>query len=199
LTVRDRVLAWVVTGPVGRLAAFVADLAVYWWQCARRRLAGTRGSGVDGPAAWVVAGQGHRRGDEEEVSMSNTDTLRDGYEAFGRGDLDGATQNFADDIRWENPEAPVIPNNGVTEGKEQVKQLFAELGNYWESFSITPDEFIESGETVVVLSHSEAKGKETGKEVKLPWVHVWRFEDGKVTEVQALTDTALVADALGRS
>ena len=58
---------------------------------------------------------------------------------------------------------------------------------------------IESGDTVVVLSHSEATGKDTGKDVKLPWVHVWRFSDGKVTEVQALTDTALAADALGKS
>ena len=130
--------------------------------------------------------------------MSNTDTLKQGYEAFGQGDLEGATQNFADDIRWENPEAPQVPNHGVTEGKDAVKQLFAELGNYWDSFRITPDEFIESGDTVVVLSHSEATGKETGKDVKLPWVHVWRFSDGKVTEVQALTDTALAADALGR-
>jgi len=130
--------------------------------------------------------------------MSNTDILREGYEAFGRGDLDGAVENFADDIRWENPEAPQVPNSGVTQGKDEVKKLFAELGNYWESFNITPDEFIESGETVVVLSHSEAKGKETGKEVKLPWVHVWRFSDGKAKEVQALTDTALAADALGK-
>jgi ketosteroid isomerase-like protein len=129
--------------------------------------------------------------------MSNTDALKQGYEAFGRADLDGATANFADDIRWENPEAPQIPNNGVTEGKDAVKQLFAELGNYWESFSIVPDEFIESGDTVIVLSHSEAKGKDTGKEVKLPWVHIWRFSGDKVTEVQALTDTALAADALG--
>ena len=48
-----------------------------------------------------------------------------------------------------------------------------------------------------MLSHSESKGKDTGKEVKLPWVHVWRFRDEKVTEVQALTDTALAADAVG--
>ena len=130
--------------------------------------------------------------------MSNTDTLKQGYEAFRQGDLQGATENFADDIRWENPEAPQVPNHGVTEGKDAVKQLFAELGNFWDSFRITPDEFIESGDTVVVLSHSEATGKETGKNVKLPWVHVWRFSDGKVTEVQALTDTALAADALGR-
>ena len=129
--------------------------------------------------------------------MSNVDTLKQGYEAFGRGDLDGATENFAEDIRWENPEAPQFPNSGVTQGKDAVKGLFAELGNYWESFSITPDEFHESGDTIVVLSHSESKGKETGKDVKLPWVHVWRFSDGKATEVQALTDTALAADALG--
>jgi len=129
--------------------------------------------------------------------MSNIDTLKRGYEAFGQGDLDGATESFADDVRWENPEAPQIPNNGVTEGKDAVKQLFAELGDQWETFGIVPDEFIESGDTVVVLSHAEAKGKQTGREVKLPWVHVFRFSDGQVTEVQALTDTALAANALG--
>ena len=130
--------------------------------------------------------------------MSNTDTLRQGYEAFAQGDLEGATANFAEDIRWENPEAPQVPNNGVTEGRDGVKQLFASLAEYWESFSITPDEFVEDGDTVVVLSHSESKAKETGKDVKLPWVHIWHFSDGEVTEVQALTDTALAADALGR-
>lgn len=130
--------------------------------------------------------------------MSNVDTLRAGYEAFGRGDLDAATQDFADEIRWENPEAPQLPNSGVTTGRDAVKQLFADLGNHWESFSITPDEFIEDGDTVVVLSHSEAQGKETGRSVKLPWVHIWRFSDGKAREVQALTDTALAAEALGK-
>jgi ketosteroid isomerase-like protein len=103
--------------------------------------------------------------------MSNVDALKEGYEAFGHGDLEGAVQSFADDIRWENPEAPQIPNNGVTEGKEQVKQLFAELANCWDSFQITPE---------------------------LPWVHIWRFRDGQAVEVQALTDTALATDALGK-
>ena len=131
--------------------------------------------------------------------MSNVDTLKQGYEAFGRGDLDGATENFADDIRWENPEASQVPNNGVTTGKEEVKSIFASLGDHWSSFTLTPDEFIDGGDTVIVLSHSEATGKETGTNVKLPWVHIWRFGgDGKVTEVQALTDTAMAAEALGK-
>jgi hypothetical protein len=39
LSTRDRLLAWIVTGPVGRLVAFVADVAVYWWRWMRARIA----------------------------------------------------------------------------------------------------------------------------------------------------------------
>jgi uncharacterized protein len=128
---------------------------------------------------------------------ANADTIRDGYEAFGRGDLDAATENFADDIRWENPEAPAIPTSGVYQGKDDVKQMFQEFMSSWESFEIIPDEFIEEGDNVVVLSHGTAKGP--GGEVKLPWVHVWRMQDGKATEVLSLGDTYLAAQALGKT
>jgi hypothetical protein len=37
LTVGDRVIAWLVTGPVGRLVAFVADLGAAWWSWVRNR------------------------------------------------------------------------------------------------------------------------------------------------------------------
>jgi hypothetical protein len=37
LTLRDRFLSWLVTGPVGRGAAFVADLAVLAFRSLRRR------------------------------------------------------------------------------------------------------------------------------------------------------------------
>jgi len=36
----DRFLAWLVTGPVGRLVAFVLDLGAFAWQAARRRAGG---------------------------------------------------------------------------------------------------------------------------------------------------------------
>jgi hypothetical protein len=38
LTLRDRLGAWLVTGPVGRLVAFIADLAAYWLRWALRRV-----------------------------------------------------------------------------------------------------------------------------------------------------------------
>ena len=34
----DRAFAWLITGPLGRVAAFFADLAAYWWRWLRGRL-----------------------------------------------------------------------------------------------------------------------------------------------------------------
>jgi ketosteroid isomerase-like protein len=128
----------------------------------------------------------------------NVDTLKAGYEAFARGDLDGAMKDFDDGIRWENPNAPALPNPGVHEGKEKVRELLASTPQYWDEFRLTPDEFVDGGDTVVVLGHLEARGKETGKDVKSPFVHVWRMSGGTVQRVQLLSDTALVVEALGR-
>ena len=36
----ERFAAWILTGPVGRLVAFAADLAVHWWRWVRGRTAG---------------------------------------------------------------------------------------------------------------------------------------------------------------
>jgi hypothetical protein len=33
----ERLAVWLLTGPVGRVIAFFADLAVYWWRWARGR------------------------------------------------------------------------------------------------------------------------------------------------------------------
>ncbi len=76
------------------------------------------------------------------------------------------------------------------------------IAPFRESFPDVRTEIVETvdgGDTVVVLSHVEATAKETDKSVKLPFVHIWRFNsDGQATEVQALTDTAMAADALGK-
>jgi ketosteroid isomerase-like protein len=128
----------------------------------------------------------------------NTDVLREGYAAYGRGDIDAAMENWSDDIRWENPNAQQLPHPGVTDGKDSVREVLVDFPTNWDDLKVTPDEFIEQGDTVVVLGHIEGRGKETGKDVKLPFVHVWRFGDGKVNRVQILTDTALAAEALGR-
>ena len=127
----------------------------------------------------------------------NADTLKKGFEAFSKGDLDAASESWADDIRWEGTNDERLPLGGRVEGKDSIKEALGNLGEHWESFSVTPDEFHDSDDTVIVLGHAEAKAKETGKDAKWPFVHVWRFKDGKATEVLALADTFEIAKTLG--
>lgn len=129
----------------------------------------------------------------------NADTLKKGWQAFGQGDLDGASEFWADDIRWDGTNDDRLPLGGRIEGKDTLKQKLASLGDHFEQFNATPDEFHDSDDTVIVLGHNEAKAKETGTEVKVPFVQVWRFRDGKATEVLALTDTFETAKALGHT
>ena len=41
LTLRDRFLSWLVTGPVGRFVAFVLDVVALAWQTVRSRVGGS--------------------------------------------------------------------------------------------------------------------------------------------------------------
>lgn len=126
----------------------------------------------------------------------NTDTLKGGYDAFNSGDTEALAGVFHDDVRWEGSNNEKVPGGGTHDGRDAALAALGQAVDAFESISTQPDEWIEDGDTVVVLGHNEAKAKSTGKSVKVPFVHVWRFEGGKVKRAQLLTDTAVVAEAL---
>jgi ketosteroid isomerase-like protein len=86
--------------------------------------------------------------------------------------------------------------SGVSDGKDAVLQSLAKIGESFERFRASPDEMIEQGDTIVVLSHLEGTTK-SGNDVKLPGVEIWRMSGGKAQRVQSLTDTAEMKQALG--
>lgn len=126
----------------------------------------------------------------------NSDALKRGYEAFNKGDIDTVKEIFEEDIRWEGPNTEGLPMSGVHEGRDAVLQALGSIGEDFEKFSVSPDEMIEEGETIVVLSHLDAKTK-SGNELKLPGAEVWRMSGGKAKRVQSLGDTAEMKKALG--
>jgi ketosteroid isomerase-like protein len=126
----------------------------------------------------------------------NADLLRQGYAAFAEGDLDRAMQFFAEDIRWQGPRTNGLPDSGTFHGKDEVAWMFKELQrSFGDGLRVIPDEFIGDGRTIVVLGRLEAAPR--GVPIKVPWVHVWRFDQGSAARVLTLTDTALLRDALG--
>jgi ketosteroid isomerase-like protein len=126
----------------------------------------------------------------------NSDILKRGYEAFNSGDVETVSEVFADDASWEGPNTPGVPMSGVNEGKEAVLKALGQIGEDFERFHVSPDEMVEEGGTIVVLSHVDGRTK-SGNEIKLPGVEIWRMSEGKAKRVQSLVDTAELKKALG--
>ncbi len=128
--------------------------------------------------------------------MANADTVKQGWDALSKGDIDGVLETYADDIRWDGWNDKEVPGGGRFQGKDEVKEMLTQWGpDNFEEIEAVPDEIHEDGETVVVLGHAEGRTKSGGR-FESPFVHVNRIRDGKVAEVLALTDTAVLRDAI---
>jgi uncharacterized protein len=124
------------------------------------------------------------------------DQMRQRYQEFGEGNLEAALQDWADDFVWQGSNSTDLPGGGEHRGKDQAIQVLQEAVGAWDSFELTPDEFYEDGDTVIVLGHTSVqKGDQSAK---IPVVHIWRWEGDQVKRLQILTDTYQAAQLLGK-
>ena len=119
--------------------------------------------------------------------MSNVDTARTAYEAFGRGDLEALQADFAEDAVWYTSDE--LPLGGETSGRDAIMANFAQIPSYWSSFSVEPSEFLDAGDTVVVLGTQRASNDKGSFES--PFAHVMKFNaDGKLVRGEFHADSA---------
>lgn len=125
--------------------------------------------------------------------MSNVDTARAAYDAFGRGDLGALGEWLAEDSVWITSDE--MPLGGRTEGRDTILANFAQIPNYWSSFSVEPEEFIDAGEYVIVRGTQRA-GNDKGS-FEAPYVHVIKYDgDGKAVLGEFVGDSAKAAKLL---
>ncbi|HEX5929472.1 MAG TPA: nuclear transport factor 2 family protein [Solirubrobacterales bacterium] len=125
--------------------------------------------------------------------MSNVDTARAAYDAFGRGDLDALREDFAEDAVWVTSDE--LPLGGTVEGRDAILGNFAQIPDYWTSFSVEPEEFIDAGEYVVVRGTQRAANDRGSFEA--PFVHLLKYDgSGKTVRGEFYGDSAKAAKLL---
>ena len=125
-----------------------------------------------------------------------SDALRERYERFSQGDLERALDLWSDDFVWEGANAEGLPGSGRHQGKQAATEVLQQTVGAWDKFELSADEFVEQGDTVVVLGHTDlAKGE---RSARLPFVHIWRYRGvDEICRLQILTDTLETARVLG--
>jgi uncharacterized protein len=125
----------------------------------------------------------------------NTDALKERYRRFGEGDIEGALDLWTDDFVWQGSNSPDLPGSGTHEGKQNAVGVLQQAVGAWDRFDLAPDEFVEQGDTIVVLGHVD--GAKGDRSAKIPFVHIWRYRGDQICRLQILTDTLETARTLG--
>jgi uncharacterized protein len=124
--------------------------------------------------------------------MSNIDIARSAYEAFGNGDLAALQELLSEDSTWLTSDE--LPLGGETRGRDRIIGNFAQIPNYWSSFSVEPEEFIDGGDWVVVRGTQRAATD--GDSFESPFAHLIKFADGRIVRGEFYADSAKAAKVL---
>jgi uncharacterized protein len=121
--------------------------------------------------------------------QQNLQTVREMYEAFGRGDVGTILSRVTEDTVWCLDGSPRIPWAGTYHGRDAVAGFFATYDRSVEIEQFEPLEYIAQGDKVVVLGHERVTVRTTGRPVQHLWAMAFTLRDGKVVRFQNYSDT----------
>lgn len=128
--------------------------------------------------------------------QQNLDIVRQGYAAFGRGDIPALLNLLDPEVSWTTPGPADLPIAGTRRGPAAVGEFFAAVTSMLDFLRFEPQEFIAQGDRVIVTGFDAARVKLTG--TTLPdfrWVHLFEVRGGKIVSFEEVGDmTPLVMD-----
>ncbi|MGI5221876.1 nuclear transport factor 2 family protein [Nocardia sp. CA-290969] len=96
-------------------------------------------------------------------------------------------------VLWQ---ADTLPYGGIWRGHDGMEQFFLAMSATWDRFEMTEQMFLSDTSPLVVLTHVNARSRDSGRELNFPILQMITVTDGRITEVRPFYwDTAAIADA----
>jgi ketosteroid isomerase-like protein len=129
------------------------------------------------------------------MSRENVETLRRGFDAWNRGDLDEWLAGFAPEGELQT--SGRFPGQGVYRGRAGLERYWAEIHEAAEEMSITVTDMRAIGDKVFVAVTARGRGKRSGVPVEGPIWFVSTFRDGLVVRTENYADPEEALEAAG--
>jgi ketosteroid isomerase-like protein len=124
----------------------------------------------------------------------NLDTVRKGYEAFVRGDMETLMTLYTDDAAHIVPGSSKV--SGAHKGKENILGLYGALAELSSgTLQITLEHVLTDGGDRVVSIHTSSMEKD-GETFTQTEALLFTFEGGKVAEIQDFFADIALSDRL---
>jgi ketosteroid isomerase-like protein len=128
---------------------------------------------------------------------SPLEKLRALYDEWAAGDM---TRADIFDPEVESESFGVWPEGDISlKGRERLWSQMSEWLRTWKRpLRIVPDEFIESGNRILVMIRWIGAGRGSGVEVEGEGAHLWTFRDGLAVRFDVYRDRDQARAVLGR-
>jgi uncharacterized protein len=128
--------------------------------------------------------------------QQNLTTVKEIYDAVGRGDVAAILERVTDDVEWAaEASGTAAPWYGLRTGKAGVASFFSDIADSVEITEFTPHSYATGEDDVHLLVRWTMRPRATGRETTMTMHHYWRLRDGKVEYFRGSEDTALTARA----
>jgi ketosteroid isomerase-like protein len=127
------------------------------------------------------------------VSEENVEIVRRAvaFEFSGRGDRAEAEAIF-------DPGFVMNPiEEGPSYGLDAIRDNIEHWKTAWEELEVTAEEFIDTGDHVLVTLHHRGRGRGSGIEVDTRFYELYSVSDGKVVRVDEFSERDKALEAAG--
>jgi ketosteroid isomerase-like protein len=128
------------------------------------------------------------------VIATDIEVVKAAFAAFAARDVEGV-------LALADPEIELAAVTGEHAGRtdpyrrhDGVRQYFRDVASLWEELHLTPREFREEGDLILVTGKVSARSRSRTVTGSTGWV--WRVRDGKVTYVRVYASAADAIAAL---
>jgi ketosteroid isomerase-like protein len=130
------------------------------------------------------------------MSQANVDTLKQAL-AAAPGDPGGLFSIMDEQIEWDYVGS--FPESATYHGPDEVRAFFMQWSGAFEDFGFEAEEFVDAGDSVLVLLHQWGHGKDTGARVENRSWQMFTLRDGKLVRCRGFETKAEAFEAVGLS
>jgi ketosteroid isomerase-like protein len=128
------------------------------------------------------------------MSQENVEIIRRMYEAFYRGDFDGALAYFDPEVEVD---ASMRVDEGIGHGRDAVYAMVARWVGAWDEWREEIEEIRDLGSQVLVISKQRGRAKGSGIEVATHYAVLYEIRGDKITRMTLYSEVAEALEAAG--
>ncbi|WP_017299613.1 nuclear transport factor 2 family protein [Nodosilinea nodulosa] len=127
--------------------------------------------------------------------MNNVEVIRELYRAFRDRDYDVFPSITTPDLEWIQNEG--FPGGATYRGAaEVIEGVFQANSNSWAGFAYQIEEFLDAGDSIIVLGRYTGQNTVSGKPLSAAAAHIYDLRDGKVCRFRMFADTKTIWDSM---